>query len=171
MSSLQKMFPSLTLFSDLNWDDVQKEYETTAIDLSFPEYLQQKAEEGDCPFHLFELAFYEMALFEVKTTDEPFPHSPGVHLNPTALFLSLEFDVATMIDKAKAGEIDIIERSHVLCLFRDKQDRVRSVELDEPALEMLESLEDGPQPDSSFVKKEMKSRYSEMVKYGLVFDI
>lgn len=171
MSSLQKMFPSLTLFSDLDWPTVQKEYETTAADLSFPEYLQQKAEDGDCPFHLFEIAFYEMALFEAKTSNDPLPTAPGVHLNPTALFLSLEYDVPTMIDKAKAGEIDIIERSHVLCLFRDKNDRVRSVELDEPALEMLENLEDGPQKDSSFVAQNMKSRYAEMVKYGLVLDL
>ena len=58
MNSLEQMFPSLTLFSDLNWDKVKTEYESEYSDLSFPEYLQQKCIEGDCPPYLFELAFF-----------------------------------------------------------------------------------------------------------------
>lgn len=171
MNQYQKMFPSLTTFSDLDWEEVTKEFETHYVDVSFPEYLQQKAIDGDCPPYLFELAYYELALFETRTSDLPFPKLPGVHLNPTALFLTLEFDVPMMLAKAARGEIEILERAHVLCLFRDKNDKVRSVELDEEALGLLENLEEGPQNDSSFVPHELKSRYQEMVKNGLIFDL
>ena len=53
MNSLEQMFPSLTLFSDLDWEAVTQEYESQYIDLSFPESLQQKALDGDCPPYLF----------------------------------------------------------------------------------------------------------------------
>ncbi len=171
MNQYQKMFPSLALFSDLDWPSVTAEYEANYIDVSFPEYLQQKADEGDCPPYLFELAYFEMALFESKTSNTPLPHQHGVHLNPTALFLSLEFDVTRMIADAQTGKIEVIERPHVLCLFRDKNDKVRSVELDEEALTLLENLEEGPQPDRKFVKANDQTRYNEMVKNGLVFDL
>ncbi len=171
MSTLKKMFPSLTLFSDLDWDLVTAEYETNYIDLSFPEYLQQKATDGDCPPFLFELAYYEMALFDAKTSDTPFPHISGVYLNPSALFLSLEFDVVKMLAFAKDGKIEIIERPHVICLFRDKLGKVRSVELDDEALDILQNLEDGPQSDRKFLKPEQRSRYDEMVKNGLIFEL
>src|SRR4051794_32086142 len=69
--SLQQMFPSLTLFSDIDWNAVTHEYQSEYIDLTFPEYLQQKALDGDCPQYLFELAFFELALFDAKTSAEP----------------------------------------------------------------------------------------------------
>jgi len=171
MNQYQKMFPSLATFSDLDWPSVIEEYETHFGDVSFPEYLQQKALEGDCPSYLFELAYYEMALFESKTSDIPLPKSAGVHLNPTALFLTLEFDVTRMLEESSKGNIDVFERAHVLCLFRDKNGKVRSVELDEDALGLLENLEDGPQADAQFVPKNLRSRYDEMVKNSLVFDL
>lgn len=171
MNQYQKMFPSLAKFSDLDWESVSKEYETHYIDISFPEYLQQKALDGDCPTYLFELAYYEMALFESKTSDLAFPHLPGIHLNPTALFLTLEFDVTRMLAGADKGSIEVYERPHVLCLFRDKNDKVRSVELDEEALNLLEHLEDGPQPNHDFIPAGVKSRFHEMVKNSLIFDL
>jgi hypothetical protein len=171
MNQYQKMFPSLALFSDLDWPSVTQEYEADFIDVSFPEYLQQKAEEGDCPPYLFELAYYEMALFESKTSNIPFPHLQGIHLNPTALFLSLEFDVARMLAEAQKGTIEVYERPHVLCLFRDKNDKVRSVELDDEALTLLENLEEGPQSDQTFISSKYRSRFDEMVKNGLIFDL
>lgn len=168
MSSLEKMFPSLTLFSDLNWDAVTEEYERDYIDISFPEYLQQKSLDGDCPPYLFELAYYELALYDAKTSPEAFPHRPGVYLNPTALFLSLEFDIKKMLEEALKGNIEIIERPHVLSLFKDTHDRIHIMEVDEDALEMLQNLEDGPQIDRGFVKD--LEQYMSLTKKGLILD-
>jgi hypothetical protein len=171
MHSLQQMFPSLTTFSDLNWDDVTQEYEATSIDISFPEYLQKKALEGDCPPYLFELAFYELAAFDAKTSVEPFPHQHGIHLNPTALFLSLEFDVPRMLEEAEKGNIKVIERPHVLCLFRDKEDHVNAIELSEESLELLQHLENGPRADRSFIKKSDKDNFDFFKEKGLILDL
>ncbi|WP_408095484.1 hypothetical protein ACJVC5_10615 [Peredibacter sp. HCB2-198] len=168
MNSLQKMFPSLTLFSDLNWEAVTEEYERDYIDLAFPEYLQQKSLDGDCPPYLFELAFYELALYDAKTSIEPFPHQSGIFLNPTALFLSLEFDVSKMLEQALSGNIEIIERPHVLCLFRDTHDKLHTMELSEEALELLQFLEDGPQSDREFVQDEIQ--FNELKKTGLIIE-
>lgn len=170
MSSLQEMFPSLTLFSDLNWEAVTKEYESEYIDISFPEYLQQKAVEGDCPPYLFELAFYELAVFDAKTSMEPFPHQPGIYLNPTALFLSLEFDVKKMMEEAMQGNIDVIERPHVLCLYRDTKDKMHVFEVTEHELQLLEHLEDGPQENKKFVTKENEQLFDKLVTRGLILE-
>lgn len=171
MYSLEQMFPSLTLFSDLNWDAVTQEYEADYIDISFPEYLQQKALDGDCPPYLFELAFYELARFDAKTSSEPFPHLAGIYLNPTALFLSLEFDVTKMLDEAHKGNIEVIERPHVLCLYRDKEDKIHSIEMTENELSLLEHLEDGPQPDMTFVPESSQKLFKELITKGLIFKV
>lgn len=144
MHQLEQMFPSLTLFSDLDWALVTQEYETDYIDHSFPEYLQKKALDGDCPVYLFELAYFEQAQFEIKASLVPFPHLPGIYLNPTALFLSLEFDIETMIRNSKSGKIEVIEYPHVKSLFKNHAGEVRSIEVTTNELEVLESLEDGP---------------------------
>lgn len=144
MHQLQQIFPSLSLFSDLDWNLVTQEYETNYIDLSFPEYLQQKALEGDSPVYLFELAYFEQALFELKSTPPSFPYVPGLHLNPTALFLSLEFDVESMIKNAQTGNIEIIEYPHIKCIFRTVQDELKTIELTEDDIELLQRFEEGP---------------------------
>ncbi len=167
MSSLQKMFPSLSKFSDLDWESVTREYEATSIGISFPEYLQIKAEQGDCPPYLFELAFYELAAFEASSSVAPFPHQPGIYLNPTALFLNLEFDIPRMLEEAELGNIEIFERSHILCIYRDKDDVVNSLELDGPSLALLSELEDGPIAKVS----ERNQNYESLVKRGLILDL
>ena len=169
MHTLEKMFPSLTLFSDLDWAAVTQEYEADYIDLSFPEYLQQKALDGDCPLYLFELAFYELALFDAKSSNEAFPHQSGVYLNPTALFLSLEFDVKRMLDEAKKGIIEVHERPNVICIFRDTKDALHIEELSEESLDLLQHLEDGPAQDSSFASN--KSLFDKLVKSEIVITI
>jgi hypothetical protein len=153
MSSLETMYPSLTTFSDLDWTLVKAEYETDYPELSFPEYLQQKALEGDCPPYLFELAFYELGLEELKSAQARFPVAPGLHLNPTALFLNLEFDVVRMIEEAKAGKVDVIENPHCLCLYKTTQDEVKTATLTEQSLKILELLEDGPLKDKTSLKQ------------------
>jgi hypothetical protein len=171
MHALQQMFPSLTLFSDLDWDAVTHEYESEYIDLSFPEYLQQKAIDGDCPPYLFELAFYELAVFDAKTSSEPFPFKPGIYLNPTALFLSLEFDVKKMLEEASNGNIEVIERPHVLCIYRDKKDQLHTIEMSEEELDLLQNLEDGPQADLDFVSEKQKSNFKKLEKSELILDL
>lgn len=171
MHSFEKMFPSLALFSDINWDAVTQEYESEYIDLSFPEYLQEKALDGDCPMYLFELAYYELALFDANTSNEKFPHTSGVYLNPTALFLSLEFDVKKMIDDAGRGLIEVHERPHVLSIYRDTHDLVKIQEVSEEELVFLQKLEDGPQKDSSFVEKGERAIFQNFEKSGLILEI
>lgn len=171
MNALEQMFPSLTLFSDLNWEAVTQEYEADFIDISFPEYLQQKATEGDCPPYLFELAYFELALFDARTSSDPFPFKPGVYLNPTALFLSLEFDVKRMLDEAAEGKIEVYEKPHVLCLFRDKQDKVQIIEVSDEDLDLLQNLEDGPQSDKDFLEKKYQDHFEKFTKSGLILDL
>lgn len=171
MNSLQQMFPSLTLFSDLNWELVTEEYEGNYIDISFPEYLQQKAIEGDCPPYLFELAYYELAMFDAKTSTEPFPFKPGIYLNPTALFLTLEFDVKRMLEDATQGKIEVYERPHVLCLYRDTQDKIHTMEMSDEDLNLLQHLEDGPQVDKGFIEKESQHHFERFKKDGLILDL
>ncbi|HXH73476.1 MAG TPA: hypothetical protein VNJ08_00825 [Bacteriovoracaceae bacterium] len=171
MNELQKMYPSLTTFSDLNWDLVGQEYEATSIDISFPEYLQLKAEEGDCPPYLFEIAYYELAAFNARTCTDPFPINSGIYLNPTALFLSLEFDVLKMLEVAQTGKIEIYEKPHVLCLYRDVKDELNSIEIDETGLLLLQQLENGPQIDRSFVAPQFKVSYKDLVEKGLILDL
>ncbi len=171
MHALQQMFPSLTLFSDLDWDAVTQEYESEYIDLSFPEYLQQKALDGDCPAYLFELAFYELAHFDAKTSLEPFPFKPGIYLNPTALFLSLEFDIIRMLKEAKDGKVEVYERNHVLCLYRDKNDQIQNFEMTDDDLDLLQHLEDGPQNDTNFIADKYRTHYEKFTSIGLVLDL
>lgn len=171
MNALEKMFPSLTLFSDLNWEEVTQEYETHYIDISFPEYLQLKTEEGDCPPYLFELAYYELALFDVRNSAESFPHQKGIYLNPTSLFLSLAFDVKRMLEEAAKGNIGIFEREHVIGLFRDTHDKVQVMELTNEALELLQQLEDGPLEDKTKLTLSSEALYDELRRVGIILEI
>lgn len=171
MSSLQQMFPSLTLFSDLDWNAVSQEYTTEFQDLSFPEYLQQKAIDGDCPIYLFELAFYELALFDVKSSLDLFPKTPGIYLNPTALFLSLEFDVKRMLSEASEGNIAIFEREHVLCIFKDIKGIIHFLEVSDDELDLLQYLEEGPQKNKNFVSTKHQISFTRFNQIGLVLDL
>lgn len=171
MSSLQKMFPSLSIFSDLDWEAVTREYEATSIGISFPEYLQIKAEQGDCPPYLFELAFYELAAFDAKTSAVPFPFKPGIYLNPTALFLNLEFDIPRMLEEAQEGNIEVYERPQVLCIYRDRDDEVNSLELDEASLKLLSQLEDGPLMRGDLSHLPEVQNFKLLVEKGLILDL
>lgn len=171
MNPLAQMFPSLTLFSDLDWEAVTREYEAEYIELSFPEYLQQKAIDGDCPPYLFELAFFELALFDARTSSEPFPFRPGIYLNPTALFLKLHFDVKRMIEEAAEGRIEVYERPHVLCLFRDTKDKIHMIEVTDEDLDLLQNLEDGPRSDHNFLKKNNIEPFNKFRKEDLILDL
>jgi hypothetical protein len=171
MTTLEKIFPSLSKFSDLDWEAVSNEYGKVSSKISFPEYLQIKAEDGDCPEYLYELAYYELAVHEAKNPDIQFPQTSGIHLNPTALFLSLEFDIERMLKEAELGKIEVYERHNVLCVFRDSKQKFQCVELDEDALDILEHLEDGPQKDLSFMGDKDHKELLSLVNLNIVFNI
>lgn len=170
MSNLSAIFSSLTLFSDINWEEITQEYEDGHIHLSFPEYLQQKALEGDCPPYLFEIAFYEQALFELRSTPITFPHSPGIHLNPSLMFLTLEFDVVAMLEKARNKDLTIQERNHILAIYKDQNDELHSLPLTVEEIKLLGELEDGP-----LQSNELRTRtpviFQDLVRKKLIFDL
>lgn len=171
MNALEQMYPSLTLFSDLNWESVSKEYESDYLDIPFPEYLQQKFIDGDCPAYLFELAYFELAQFDVKSSKESFPTNKGIYLNPTCLFLSLEFDVKKMIDEANQGQINIFERSNILGLFKDYNGSLRMSELTEDDLKILQLLEDGPKFSLGFVEESQRNALQKLIDSGLILNL
>lgn len=143
MNSLEAQFPRLKLFCQMNWEEVTKEYETHYLDVSFPEYLQQKAQEGDCPDYLYELAYFEMALSQVKSHHLTYPYLPGVYLNPSALFLSLEYDIPAMLSTLDSGP-ELIEKDLYLCLYQDTQGQACVHEVTHKDLQILQILENGP---------------------------
>ena len=141
--NLKDSFPNLSLFSDMDWNAVLKEYEPTSKFVSFPEYLELKAEEGDCPQHLYELAYFDSALTRIQEEDFFFPDSPGVHLNPSACFLSFDHDILKMVIDAHDGNISVIERQNVLTIFVDHDGEIKFHELSLTELDLLQELEKG----------------------------
>lgn len=166
MKSLENMYPSLSLFSDIDWKSIDEEYQTQFSHISFPEYLQEKALEGDCPLYLFELAFYEYAKHELQNLTAQ-KSGEGYHLNPTTLFLSLEFDITRMLKEAQTGHIDIHERPHVLCLYKNQNGEVCSYEVCEQNLAVLGRLEEGPLGAEQFNPEEQKI-ISQLAEKGLI---
>ncbi len=144
--NLKESFPSLALFSDMDWNAVAKEYEISSKIITFPEYLEFKAEEGDCPQHLFELAYFDAALKSIEAGEFFFPDGPGIHLNPSACFLSFDHDILTMVKDAHEGKISIIERPNVLCVYVDHEGEIRFHEISVSELELLQRLEEGSVP-------------------------
>lgn len=144
MNSLESQFQNLNLFCQMNWDEVTTEYENFYLELSFPEYLQQKAQEGDCPDYLYELAYFEMALNQVRNEKLVYPYIPGIYLNPSCVFLSFEYNIPSMIDLARNGSPALIEKECFICCFQNTLGEVKSVELTEQDLQVLKLLEDGP---------------------------
>lgn len=161
---LKDDFPNLSLFSDMDWEAVEREYEQTSRYVTFPEYLELKAEEGDCPFHLFELAYFDAALAGIQSGEFFFPETPGIHLNPSAHFLSFDHDILKMVQDAHDGKIHIIERQNVLCIYVDDDGDVRFHELSVQELEVLQALEEGRSP------KEMKALPA-LAEAGLIIHI
>ncbi len=146
--TLKESFPSLALFSDMDWNAVSKEYEVSSKIITFPEYLEIKAEEGDCPQHLFELAYFDAALKSIQEGEFFFPEGPGLHLNPSACFLSFDHDILAMVKEAHEGNINVIERQNVLCVYVDHEGEIRFHEISVTELELLQKLEAGTLPEN-----------------------
>lgn len=168
MNTLQEQYSSLSSFSDINWESVSSEYEKVQQHCSFPEYLQIKSEDGDAPPFLHEIAYYQMALSEALVME--WPEQQGISLNPTAIFLNFQFDVEKMLNLAEDGQIEVLERPHVLCIYRDDSDDVCSLELGPEELGLLQALEEGPRPDNSFVNDSERELYEYLVKVGLIHE-
>jgi hypothetical protein len=141
--NLKDSFPSVSLFSDMDWNAVSREYEPTSKFVTFPEYLAIKAEEGDCPQHIFELAYFDAALAGLQEGEFTFPDEPGIHLNPSACFLSLDHDILKMVVDAHDGKMNIIERPNVLSLFVNDEGEIVFHELSREDLDLLQKLEEG----------------------------
>jgi hypothetical protein len=147
MHELQRQYPYLDLFGEMPWHEVTEEYQSMAIEMSFPEYLQHKSIEGECPAYFFELAFYQLALEQVRNADPSWPLKKGLWLNPTAHFLSLEFDIPEMISNAKNGRIEVIHNPKTMGICLDQNNQVRQVILTPDELRILAQIENEIQID------------------------
>jgi hypothetical protein len=178
--ALENMYPSLTVFSDLNWNQVAQEYiashdqrpeDVEEFIFNFPEYLQDKAAEGDSPPFLFELAFFELMKSQMIEAMIETPQVAGLYLNPTLSFLNLEYDVVLMIDEATKGNVQVIERPHVLCIYRHPQRGLHHLEITTPILEVLKELEDGPLTSRNKLPLPQQQTLNELIELGLVLEI
>ena len=169
MHALEQMFSCLSLFSDINWSEVTREFEPQSTLVTFPEYLQQKSIEGDCPPYLYELAFYEMALLEVKSSSQLIPKKPGIYLNPNTIFLNLEFDIKRMLDEAYLGNINVYEKSHILCLHLNLDNELKVTEISHEDIEILEQLEDGPLLNGGLLSN--RDNLQNLINSGIIINL
>lgn len=171
MNSLESQFHNLNLFCQMNWDEVTTEYENYYMELSFPEYLQQKALEGDCPDYLYELAYFEMALNQVKNEKLVYPYLPGVYLNPSCVFLSLEYNIPSMITLAQDGNPTLIEKDCFICCYQNTLGEVKALELTEGELQILKLLEDGPAFDYKVFEDFDSESFSQLCSREIILDL
>ena len=178
--ALEETFPSLSFFSDLDWDTITQEYigthESAPQDIEefvfgFPLFLQDKAAREECPPYLFELAYFELMESELLNSELDVPVSSGYHLNPTLRFLSFEFDISQMMEEAIEGNHQIISRPHVLCLYHHPENGPQQTDMKPEHLETLQRLEDGPIGLSIDLTQSEKEVFNELIDLGLILKI
>lgn len=178
--ALEKTFTSLTVFSDLNWDEIAREYiaahdehpdNVDDFTFNFPQFLQDKASDGDCPSYLFELAYFELLQTQILATDLVLPTTEGLHLNPSLSFLNLEFDVGLMMDEATKGSVQILQRPHVLCLYRHPVRGLHHIEITTPILEMLQHLEQGSLNRRSEIPEKDQPTLTKLLDLGVIIEV
>lgn len=178
--ALEKTFPSLTVFSDLNWDEVAREYiaahderpnDIEEFTFNFPQFLQDKASDGDCPTYLFELAYFELLQSQILGIEIELPEEKGLYLNPTLSFLNLEFDVGLMMDEAAKGSVQVLQRPHVLCLYSQPARGLHHIEVTTPILETLQLLEEHPLEDRSEFPSELQPTLEKLIELGVILEI
>ena len=165
-NALEETFPSLTVFSDVDWQEITNEFIASheenpksiqEFTSNFPSFLQQKAEMGDCPEYLFELAFFELAQAQILSTEIDLPTDPGIHLNPTATFLNLEYDVNMMLEEATKGSVKVFERPHIISLYRHPDLGLMQKELSENEIKLLSQIEAGEVISTDLLDELMES--------------
>lgn len=175
--ALENTFTSLSVFSDIDWSTIFKEYlasheerptDVEEFTFNFPFYLQQKSLEGDCPSYLFELAYVELAQTQILNSEISLSSKKGIHLNPTATFLNLEFDILKMLNEATRGSVQVLPRHHVLCMFRDPDSGLNHLEINQARLDILQSLENGPRGKQELGQTET---VDELLKLGLILEV
>jgi hypothetical protein len=178
--ALEETYPGLSVFSDLKWDEVSQEYlashEEVPTDLeefvfNFPQFLQDKAAAGDCPAYLFEVAFFELLQNQIQEADLTLPIASGVYLNPSLSFLSLDYDVAEMLQAATIGQVQVIERPHVLSLYRHVDRGFEYRDITPQMLDLLQRLEDGPIKPKVVLTSSEKETLQEMLDLGLAMKV
>jgi hypothetical protein len=178
--ALVKMYPSLSVFSDIDWNDLTQEYiashderpqDVEEFLFNFPHYLQDKAAAGDCPVYLFELAYYEYLQKQIIDNEIDLPEVEGLHLNPSLSFLNLEYDINLMLDEATKGNVQIILRPHILCLYRLPSKGFHHIDITTPVLKVLEKLENGPLSSMSELPKEEHSTVNHLIELGVILKI
>lgn len=178
--ALEEMYPSLNVFSDINWNEISQEYiashESPPQDIEdfvfgFPQFLQEKASQDECPVYLYELAYFELIENQLISSKIILPKSPGIHLNPSLSFLSLEFDIGLMRDEATKGNVLVIQRPHIICLYRQKTKGVHQIEISPSFLDVLQKLEE----TTSLIKTEWplheQQTLNQLIELGLVIEI
>jgi len=133
--------------------------------------LQQKAAQDECPIHLFELAFFELIENDMLNAEMILPEMKGIHLNPSLSFLNLEFDICLMVSEATKGNIQIIHRPHILCLFLHPTRGMNHVDITTRYLEILQQLEDGPLSNRSSISGDQQESLNELIDLGLVVEV
>src|SRR5690606_27655102 len=86
----------------------------------------------------------------------------GVWLNPTLSFLDLKFDILPML----ASKSEVIERDHILCVFKSLAHEINHLEITSDYLEVLQKIEgqeEIPSKDQGVLK--------EVINLGLVFRV
>jgi hypothetical protein len=178
--AIQDTYSSLEIFSDISWEEICNEYlasyEEAPKDVDdfvagFPQFLEDKAAEGECPTYLFEIAYVEFMASVLSDAQVDFPTSKGLHLNPTLSFLTLEFDVLQMLEESKSGEASVIERPHILCLYQDQENGLCSQELEEDDLEILKKLEEQEDCTLDHFASEDQQSLDHLIKTGMILDI
>lgn len=174
------MYPSLSVFSDINWDELTQEYIASHDErpqdmeeflFNFPHFLQDKAAAGDCPIYLFELAYYEYLQGQILQNEIDLPETEGLHLNPSLSFLNLEYDVNLMLDEATKGNVQIIHRPHVLCLYRHPSKGFHHIDITTPVLKVLQELENGPLTSVNELPKEFHTTVNHLIELGLIIKV
>lgn len=178
--ALVAMYPGLSVFSDISWDKITKEYlaghderphDVEEFVFGFPQFLQDKASREECPSHLFELAYFELIENELLNSDLVLPVEVGIHLNPSLSFLNLEFDICLMIDEATKGNIQIIPRPHILCLYRHPERGLLHIEINQEFLDVLQGLENGSFPSRQSAPEHQHKALNQLLEVGAVLEI
>ena len=177
--ALVAMYPGLSVFSDISWDKITKEYladhderpqDVDEFVFGFPQFLQDKASRDECPSHLFELAYFELIENELLNSDLLMPSDEGIHLNPSLSFLNLEFDICLMVDEATKGNIQIIQRPHILCLYRHPERGLLHTEITQEFLEVLQALENGAFPSMEIFPEHQQMAVRKLMELGVILE-